>query len=64
MKTEKLLSDWLSEPLAMQELNCKKSTLYYLRKNKKITSSKVGRKVFYSLSSINQLLNDNKIDAE
>lgn len=64
MKTEKLLNDWVNEPQTMQELNCKKSTLYYLRKNKKITSSKIGRKIFYSLSSINQLLNDNKTNAE
>lgn len=63
MEAEQLLDDWLNEALTMQKLGCKKTTLYYLRINKKITYSKIGRKIFYSISSINHLLNQNKINA-
>jgi hypothetical protein len=63
MKEEQLLNDWANEAITMQTLNCKKSTLYYLRKNEKLTYSKIGRKVFYSISSINKLLNENRKDA-
>ncbi len=63
MKEEQLLNDWANEAIAMRNLNCKKSTLYYLRKNGKLTYSKIGRKVFYSISSINKLLDENRINA-
>ena len=60
MKEEQLLNDWANEAITMQTLNCKKSTLYYLRKKEKLTYSKIGRKVFYSISSINKLLDENR----
>ncbi len=57
------LGEWINESVTMNLLQCKKSTLYYLRKNKKIAFSRIGRKLFYSIQSILQLLNSNKRDA-
>ena len=59
-----LLDEWINESTTMNLLQCKKSTLYYLRKNKKVTYSTIGRKIFYSIESIKQLLNSNRNDAK
>lgn len=58
------LDEWINESITMNLLQCKKSTLYYLRKNKKITYSSIGRKIFYSIQSMKQLLNSNRHDAK
>ena len=68
MKTDEIqpiqpLDDWINESVTMNLLQCKKTTLYYLRKNKKITYSTIGRKIFYSIQSIKQLLNLNRNEA-
>jgi hypothetical protein len=63
MITEQLLEGWMNESDAMRTINCKRTTLYYLRKNGKVGYSKIGRKVFYEIASINNLLKLNKTDA-
>jgi hypothetical protein len=55
----RLLDGWINEPTAMEILNCKKSTLYYLRKKGMILSSRIGVKTFYNIDSIKGLLNEN-----
>ncbi len=63
MSTEQLLEGWMNESDTMKALNCKKTTLYYLRKNSKLGYSKIGNKIFYDVASINNLLKLNRTDA-
>ena len=55
------IGDWISEQETQEILGLKKTSLWYLRKTKKLTYSKVGAKIFYSLKSIEKLLNKNQI---
>ncbi len=53
---DELLGGFVNAQKALQLLQCKTTTLYYLRKHGKIVSSKVGRKIFYEIKSIQDLL--------
>jgi hypothetical protein len=45
---------------AMQLLNVKSTTLYYLREREKVLAySKIGKKIFYQIESIKKLLEKN-----
>lgn len=54
-----LLGGFLTQQKTMQVLNVGYTTLYYLRKNKKIKFKKIGAKCFYNLKSIQDLLHGN-----
>lgn len=59
-KSHETLGDWLNEQQA-QELLCYKATsLWSLRKTKKIVSSKINGKNYYSKESIIRYLEKNK----
>lgn len=51
--------DWIDEAEAQSLLAIKTTTLWKLRSANLIKSSKVGRKTFYSLASINAYLKSN-----
>lgn len=53
------LQDWIDEKQAQTLLGLKTTTLWALRKTGKLTFSRLGNKIFYSLESINTLLNKN-----
>ncbi len=54
------MSDWISEHETQKLLGLKETSLWALRKTKKVISSKVGAKTFYSLKSIEKLLSKNE----
>lgn len=54
------MDDWISELEAQKLLGLKETSLWALRKTKKIVSSKIGAKTFYSLKSIEKLLHKNQ----
>ncbi len=54
------LNDWITELEAQAILGLKETSLWSLRKSKQLVSSKVGAKTFYSLRSIEKLLNKNQ----
>ena len=54
------LNDWISEAEAQALLGLKETSLWALRKTKKVVSSKIGAKTFYSLKSIERLLQKNQ----
>jgi hypothetical protein len=53
-------SDWIPEKEAQKLLGLKATSLWALRRKKKIAFSKVGSKTFYSLKSISKLLDKNQ----
>lgn len=55
------VGDWIDEETAKRLTGLGKSTLYKLRKEGKITSSRLSkRKVFYRLSDLSRLLDENE----
>ena len=54
------LDDWISELEAQKLLGLKETSMWALRKTKQLAFSKVGAKTFYSLKSIEKLLNKNQ----
>ncbi|MBK7310345.1 MAG: hypothetical protein IPI93_06025 [Sphingobacteriaceae bacterium] len=54
------MDDWIPESFAQKLLGLKTTSLWALRKKRKITSSKIGAKIFYSVKSIEKLLNKNQ----
>ena len=54
------MNDWITEMEAQALLGLKETSLWALRKKKQIVFSKVGAKTFYSLKSIEKLLNKNQ----
>jgi len=56
-----LLPGWIDELTAERLLDRRSTTLWKLRKQGKIISSKIGSKVYYKLESIMQLLEENAI---
>lgn len=54
------LGDWISEEEAMKLLKKKKTSLYYLRISEKLNFTKVGKTIFYSYSSILNLLTESQ----
>ncbi|MBP9068395.1 MAG: helix-turn-helix domain-containing protein [Bacteroidia bacterium] len=55
------LNDWISEQEAQKLLGLKETSMWALRKKKRVVSSKIGGKIFYSLRSIEKLLDKNQI---
>ncbi len=53
------LQDWIDERQAQALLGLKTTTLWALRKTGELTFSRIGNKIFYSVESINKLLNKN-----
>jgi hypothetical protein len=58
---EFLLNGFVNSEKARQLLNCGKTKLYYLRKEKQLIYSKVNNKIFYLLSSIQELIEKNLV---
>lgn len=54
------LTGWLTQAEAMELLDLKETSLWSLRKTRKIEYSKIGAKTFYSLTSIERYLEKNK----
>ena len=54
------LGDWLTEEQAQELLQRKTTSLWDLRKQKKIIASKIGNRTFYDKSSIIEYLEKNK----
>lgn len=54
------IEDWISEQEAQKLLGLKETSLWALRKRKQLVYSKIGSKTFYSLKSIEKLLNKNQ----
>jgi hypothetical protein len=54
------LGDWVPEAEAQKMLGLKATSLWALRRHKKIRSSKIGCRTFYSLSSIERFLEKNR----
>lgn len=54
------LTDWIPEKEAQQLLGLKETSMWSLRKSRKIISSKIGSKTFYSLKSVERLLHKNQ----
>jgi hypothetical protein len=54
------MTDWVSEAEAQALLGLKETSLWSLRKRKQIVFSKIGSKTFYSVKSIEKLLNKNQ----
>lgn len=57
---DNLLGGYVNSKKAMQLLQCKTTTLYYLRKANELVFSKIGRKIFYEVKSIQALIQRNK----
>lgn len=60
---DSLLKGYVNSEKAKQLLNCGTTTLYYMRKKRQLTFSKVNRKVFYELASITKIIEANKVQA-
>lgn len=56
------LGDWLTEEQAQELLQRKTTSLWDLRKRKKIIASKIGNRTYYDKNSIINFLNKNKIN--
>lgn len=55
------INDWIDEESAKRITGLGKSTLYTLRKNGKLTSSRLSkRKLFYRISDLSRLLDENE----
>lgn len=54
------MNDWITETEAQKLLGLKETSMWALRKKKQIVYSKVGAKTFYSLKSIEKLLDKNQ----
>jgi len=56
-------TDWISEQRVFSLTGLSRSSLFYLRREGKLTSSSIGKKaVFYRLSDIERLLNENEMN--
>lgn len=53
------LGDWLSEEQAQELLNLGTTSLWSLRKQKKLVTSKIGNRTYYSRESILELIEKN-----
>jgi hypothetical protein len=60
VKSNENLGDWLTEIQAQELLSYKTTSLWALRKTKKIKSSKIGGKTYYSKQSIIDFLDKSK----
>jgi hypothetical protein len=56
------LGDWLTEEQARELLQRGATSLWDLRKRKKIIASKIGNRTYYDKNSIINFLNKNKIN--
>lgn len=55
------INDWIDEESVKRITGLGKSTLYALRKNGKLTFSRLGkRKLFYRISDLSRLLDENE----
>lgn len=54
------MNDWITEAEAQKLLGLKETSMWSLRKKKQIVYSKIGAKTFYSLKSIEKLLEKNQ----
>jgi hypothetical protein len=54
------MNDWISQQEAEKLLGLKETSMWTLRKTRKIAFSKIGAKTFYSLKSIERLLGKNQ----
>ena len=54
------MEDWIPEKEAQRLLGLKDTSMWSLRKQRKVISSKIGAKTFYSLKSIERLLQKNQ----
>jgi predicted DNA-binding transcriptional regulator AlpA len=52
------LKDWIDQGEAMSITGLKKSALYELRKKNHLSSSKIGRKTYYRLSEIENMIEE------
>jgi hypothetical protein len=52
------LKDWIDQAEAMRLTGLKKSALYELRKKNRLTSSKMGRRTYYRLSEIENMIDE------
>jgi len=55
------LKDWITEKDTQKLLGKKTTTLYNLRRQGKLVSTKNGNTTYYSMESIMKLLDDNKV---
>lgn len=53
------LGDWLSEEQAQELLNLGTTSLWSLRKQRKVVTSKIGNRTYYSRESILELIEKN-----
>jgi len=56
------IGGYLNSKETMKILGCQNTTLYYLRKNGYLAYSKIGRKIFYDIKSIIELLEKNRVE--
>jgi hypothetical protein len=62
METSQGLNGWISEKECQALLGCRTTKLWALRKKGMLTSSKIGNKTWYKLSSITELLEKNVVN--
>lgn len=58
-----LLNGYVNADKAKQLLGIGTTSLYYLRKKRELSYSKINRKIFYELNSINALLEKSKVES-
>ena len=56
------LGDWITEEQARELLQRGATSLWDLRKRKKITASKIGNRIYYNRQSIINYINKNQIN--
>lgn len=57
------LSEYITERQAMELLNCKQTKLWTLRTTGQLSFTRVGRKVYYAVADIKEMLDKNKMKA-
>jgi hypothetical protein len=57
----KPFADWMPETELAKLLGLRRTSLWYLRKSKKVVFSKIGSKIFYSRQSVENLTAKNSV---
>ena len=57
-KGKAVLKEWIDQEEAMSLSGLKKSALYELRRANRLTSSKIGRKVFYKKNEFEKMIEE------
>ncbi len=61
VKSNENLGDWLTEPQARELLQRGATSLWDLRKRKKLVTSRVGNRIYYSRQSILDFIEKSKV---